>query len=213
MHPRRYEILIMLAPNLPPEQLEAFQKKVDTIMNTGGGQVVRFEDWGRRRLSYPVKKEMYGHYLLYDFQGNPALSTELERNLKIDEKVFKYLTLVLSKKFTDEDLAEAREKLLAEAARREAEKARIREATEAAAAGAAVVAAEKAAAEAAVAAEEAATAEVTVAVEETATVAAEETATAEVAVAAGETATAEETGSDDHRSEEGLDANSGNDEK
>jgi len=123
--------MIMLAPNLEAQVLDAFKTKVDNIMSTGGGQLVSFEDWGRRRLAYPVKKEMYGHYLLYDFQGSPALSTELERNLKIDEKVFKYLTLILDKKFTDEDLAAAKEKLLAEAARREAEKAKAREAAEA----------------------------------------------------------------------------------
>jgi len=127
MHPRRYETLILLAPAL--ETLETFKTKVEGILEAGGGQLVRFEDWGRRRLAYPVQKELYGHYLLYDYQGEPALASELERNLKIDEKVFKYLTLVLAKKFTAEDLAEAREKLQAENVRREAEKVR-REAAE-----------------------------------------------------------------------------------
>ena len=122
MHPRRYETLILLAPNLEAGVLEAFKSKVDGILDAGGGALVRFEDWGRRRLAYPVQKEMFGYYLLYDFQGGPALAMELERNLKIDEKVFKYLTLILAKKFTDEDLAAARDKLLAEAAKRESEK-------------------------------------------------------------------------------------------
>ena len=131
MHPRRYETLIMLAPNLEAAELETFKTKVDNIMSTGGGQLVSFEDWGRRRLSYPVKKEMFGQYLLYDFQGSPALASELERNLKIDEKVFKYLTLVLDKQFTDDALAAAKQQLLDEAARREAEKAKAREAAEA----------------------------------------------------------------------------------
>jgi len=130
MHPRRYETLIMLAPNLEADVLETFKNKVDGIMAADGGQLVRFEDWGRRRLSYPVNKEMYGQYLLYDFQGSPALAAELERNLKIDEKVFKYLTLVLDKKFTDEELAKAKEALVAEAARREAEKAKAAQAAE-----------------------------------------------------------------------------------
>ena len=124
MYPRRYETISMLAPNLVVEVMETFKNKVDGIMASEGGQLVKFEDWGRRRLSYPVKKELYGHYLLYGFQGSPGLAAELERNLKIDEKVFKYLTLVLEKKFTDEDLVKAKEALMAEAARREAEKAR-----------------------------------------------------------------------------------------
>ncbi len=124
MHPRRYETLIMLSPNLAAEEMDAFKKKVESIIEAEGGKVVAFEDWGRRRLAYPVHKELFGSYLLYDFQGSPALAAELERNLKIDEKVFKYLTLVLSKKFTDEDLAAAKEKLAADAARRQAEQAK-----------------------------------------------------------------------------------------
>lgn len=131
MHPRRYETLIMLAPNLPAEEMDAFKEKVANIMEAGQGQLVSFEDWGRRRLAYPVQKELFGYYLLYDFQGSPELAGELERNLKIDEKVFKYLTLVLDKKFTDADLAAAKENLLAEAARREADRAKAREAAEA----------------------------------------------------------------------------------
>ena len=127
MHPRRYETLLMVAPNLAPEELEAFKNKVDGIISQGGGQIVRFEDWGRRRLAYPIKKEMYGCYFLYDYQGSPELSNELERNLKIDEKVFKYLTLVLDKTFTAERLAEAKERLITEAAKREAEKAKALE--------------------------------------------------------------------------------------
>lgn len=130
MHPRRYETLIMLAPNLEAEVMETFKSKVDSIMSSFSGQLVSFEDWGRRRLSYPVMKEMFGHYLLYDFQGSPELSSELERNLKIDEKVFKFMTLVKDKKFTDDDLAKAKQDLLDEAARREAEKARREAAAE-----------------------------------------------------------------------------------
>ena len=127
MHPRRYETLILLAPS-QQESVEAFKSKVMGILEAGGGHLVRFEDWGRRRLAYPVQKEIYGYYLLYDYQGGPALAAELERNLKIDEKVFKYLTLLLAKKFTAEDLAAVHEKIQAEAARREAEKARREEA-------------------------------------------------------------------------------------
>ncbi|MDR2827243.1 MAG: 30S ribosomal protein S6 [Candidatus Adiutrix intracellularis] len=122
MYSRRYETLILLAPNLEATKLETFKNKVEGIFSAGEGQIVRFEDWGRRRLAYPIKKELFGYYLLYDFQGRPKLATELERNLKIDETVFKYLTLVLSKNFTNNDLLKAKEKLLIEAAHREAEK-------------------------------------------------------------------------------------------
>ncbi|MDR1084545.1 MAG: 30S ribosomal protein S6 [Deltaproteobacteria bacterium] len=116
MHPRRYETLILLSPNLGKPELEAVKTKIDGILAQGRGQIVRFEDWGRRRLAYPVKKEIYGNYLLYDYQGQPALAAELERNLKIDEQIFKFLTLVLEKDFTDQRYEEVLAHLAAAAA-------------------------------------------------------------------------------------------------
>ncbi|MDR2141003.1 MAG: 30S ribosomal protein S6 [Deltaproteobacteria bacterium] len=125
MHPRRYETLILLSPNLGKPELDTLKTKIETILAQGQGQIVRFEDWGRRRLAYPVKREIYGNYLLYDFQGQPALATELERNLKIDEKVFKFLTLVLEKDFTNERLEETLAQLAKDAQKQEVDKAPV----------------------------------------------------------------------------------------
>jgi small subunit ribosomal protein S6 len=119
---RRYEVLILLSPSLVSEQIEAFKSKVTSIIASDGGQVIRTEEWGRKRLAYPVRKELFGYYILYDFRARPALADELERNLSIDEQVFKYLTLVLDKKFTQERLDSVLEAMANEAAiRREKE--------------------------------------------------------------------------------------------
>jgi small subunit ribosomal protein S6 len=119
MHPRRYETLILLSPNLSPVQKETFKVKVEQILESGGAKVLRFEDWGRRALAYPVHKELHGQYMLYDYQGEPKVEAELKRNLKIDEFVFKHLTLILDTKFTDEKFEAEKEKLLAAATKKE----------------------------------------------------------------------------------------------
>lgn len=124
MHPRRYETLVLMAPNLPPEEFDRLKNKLDGIITGQKGNIVRYEDWGRRRLAYPVHKEMYGRYVLYDFQGSPELANELERNLKIEENIYKHLTLILAKKFTDEDLNREWERQASEKARLEAERAK-----------------------------------------------------------------------------------------
>lgn len=144
MHPRRYETLVLMAPNLAPEELDRLKNKFDGIIADLKGQIVRYEDWGRRRLAYPVHKEMYGHYVLYDFQGSPELANELERNLKIEENIYKYLTLVLAKKFTAEDFNREMERQASEKARLEAERAKEAEARAAAEAAAAAGEAEAA---------------------------------------------------------------------
>jgi small subunit ribosomal protein S6 len=106
----------MLSPNLEIEQIEGFRSKIDGALAAGKGQVVRVDEWGRRRLAYPVRKEMFGYYILYDFRAHATLAAEIERQLKIDERVFKYLTLVLDKNFTEESLKTVLERLAAAAA-------------------------------------------------------------------------------------------------
>ncbi|MDR0548140.1 MAG: 30S ribosomal protein S6 [Deltaproteobacteria bacterium] len=123
MRARRYETLILLSPNLGKPELSDFITKIDGILAQGQGKIVRFEDWGRRRLAYPVKKELYGNYVLYDYQGLPTLASELERNLKIDEQVFKFLTMVLDKDFNDQRYEETMANLAKEAQKKEGDKA------------------------------------------------------------------------------------------
>ena len=129
---RRYDTLILLSPNLGPELVEAFKGKIEGIVAAGSGQIVRFEEWGRRRLAYPVQKETYGYYVLWDYRGLPPLADEIERNCKIDEQVFKYMTLVLEKGFTEERLQQVLDQLAAEASRKEKEKEKESAAAEAA---------------------------------------------------------------------------------
>ncbi|MDR2613184.1 MAG: 30S ribosomal protein S6, partial [Deltaproteobacteria bacterium] len=130
MHPRRYETLILLSPNLSPPALETFKAKVEGILSDGGAKIVRFEDWGRRSLAYPVSKELHGQYVLYDYQAQPAVEAELKRNLKIHDSVFKHLTLVLDHKFTDDRFEDERARLIAKSQKKEADEAREAEARE-----------------------------------------------------------------------------------
>ena len=87
------------------------------------GRVIRTENWGRRRLSYPVGKKMYGIYWLVDFMGSPQLLLELERNMRIEEQIYKHMSQVLDKNFSEEKYQAEIERLKAEAAKREAERA------------------------------------------------------------------------------------------
>ncbi|MDR0622558.1 MAG: 30S ribosomal protein S6 [Deltaproteobacteria bacterium] len=122
MYFRRYETFILLSPNLSGDQLAAFKAKVESILAKGEAKIVRFEERGRQKLAYPVNKELFGYYVLWDYKAKAELASELERNLKIDEQVFKFLTIVLDKNFSEEKYQAVLTNMANEAAKKEKER-------------------------------------------------------------------------------------------
>jgi len=116
---RRYESVVILAPEMPDEDIRNFTEKYSELITTNGGEIIKIEDWGFKRLAYLVKKKEKGRYILFDFVGVPAVMTELERQFKISEEVLKFLSVKID---DDVDLeafkAAEEEKKAAEAARR-----------------------------------------------------------------------------------------------
>ena len=116
---RRYESVVILAPEMPDDDIRNFTEKYSELIKTNGGEIIKIEDWGFKRLAYLVKKKEKGRYILFDFVGVPAVITELERQFKISEEVLKFLSVKID---DDVDLeafkAAEEEKKAAEAARR-----------------------------------------------------------------------------------------------
>ncbi|MBI4965229.1 MAG: 30S ribosomal protein S6 [Desulfomonile tiedjei] len=115
---RRYESVIILDPELADDDIKNFTERYSTLIKTNGGEIIKIEDWGFKRLAYLVKKKERGRYILFDFVGLPALIAEMERQLKIADEVMKFLSVKLDE---DVDLeafkAASEEKAAAEAAK------------------------------------------------------------------------------------------------
>lgn len=90
---RRYETVVILDPEMADDEIRNFTEKYSNLVRTSGGELIKIEDWGSKRLAYLVKKRDRGRYLLFDFVGQPALITELERQFKISEEVMKFLSV------------------------------------------------------------------------------------------------------------------------
>lgn len=90
---RRYESVVILDPELPDEHIQNFTERYSQTIRQNGGEVIKIEDWGFRKLAYLVKKRERGRYLLLDYVGLPALLTELERQFKISEEVMKFVSV------------------------------------------------------------------------------------------------------------------------
>jgi small subunit ribosomal protein S6 len=94
---RMYETIIIVQPDLGDEELKAVSAKVQDVISTMKGEFQRLEDWGVRKLAYPINKVTRGRYYYLRFDGDAPLIAELERRLRLDEKVVRYQSIKIEK--------------------------------------------------------------------------------------------------------------------
>ena len=92
---RQFETLLLFSPELSAENREGLIKSIAAIIERDGGKLEEIDQWGMRDLAYPVRKQMRGYYVRLVFSGPPQLVAELERNLRITDGLFKFLTVRL----------------------------------------------------------------------------------------------------------------------
>ena len=128
---RDYELGIVLNPEVGDEQARTLVERVTQIITNNGGQVIRVNAWGRRRLAYPIQRFRDGLYFFYDLTLNPASIAEIERSIRVNEDIIRHLMklrdsrVVAQQRQRDIELdaqreAEAKAQAAAEAARAEA---------------------------------------------------------------------------------------------
>lgn len=93
---REYETIYVLKPDLPADIVKVLQDKLVSILAKEKGQVLVHTDWGKRKLAYRVDKFRHGQYLYLLYLDSGVSITELERILKYDDKVLKFLTVRLN---------------------------------------------------------------------------------------------------------------------
>ena len=109
---RTYEVMYIVDPETPADKLEKLNEAVGKLIEKEGGTVVRMDDGGRRTLAYPIKKKTEGYYILFEIEGSGQEIAELERRMRVNDQVIRYITVRV-----DEDRRRA-EKFKAKRARR-----------------------------------------------------------------------------------------------
>ena len=93
---RNYETVLIIRPGQAAEsELTAIIDKYSGVITTHGGEIAGADRWGLKKLAYPIKKETQGVYVLLRFSVEPAGLKEMERLLRIDDRILKYLTVKL----------------------------------------------------------------------------------------------------------------------
>ena len=88
-----YEVVYIGQSGLDDEGVKALNERFTQTVATYGGQVVGIEPWGRRNLAYPIKRHFSGHYVLQRFELPAAGANEVERFLRLNEDIIRYLVV------------------------------------------------------------------------------------------------------------------------
>jgi small subunit ribosomal protein S6 len=92
---RNYEIMLIVRPEADDEAFKATADKVSGWITAEGGEVIKTDLWGRRRMAYSIKGIREGLYAVIAFKSEPKTLVPLEHNIKLAEEVVRYLIVVL----------------------------------------------------------------------------------------------------------------------
>jgi len=106
---RRYETMFIVDPDVSDEQRGSVFTRLEELFTQYGGLQVARDEWGLKKLAYDVRKRSRGFYVRLDYCGDGPLVDEIERSFRIDDKILKFMTIVLAK---DVDLAQVKEEMV-----------------------------------------------------------------------------------------------------
>jgi small subunit ribosomal protein S6 len=88
---RDYELVFILSPDIPEEEMPAAIERVTQAVTSRGGEVKEIDRWGRKKLAYPIAGHIEGDYVLTQVRLDPARTAELEAGFHISEEVIRHL--------------------------------------------------------------------------------------------------------------------------
>lgn len=93
----QYETVFIATPVLSESQMKEAVEKFKKIITDGNGEIVYEEDWGLKKLAYPIQKKSTGFYHLIEFRAEPDLIAKLEIEYRRDERILRFLTMKMEK--------------------------------------------------------------------------------------------------------------------
>ena len=93
----QYETVFILTPVLSDVQVKEAVEKFKGILAAEGAEIINEENWGMKKLAYPIEKKSTGFYQLIEFKAEPTVVDKLEFNFRSDERLIRYITVKLDK--------------------------------------------------------------------------------------------------------------------
>ena len=93
----QYETVFIATPVLSETQMKEAVAKYTSLITDNGGEIVHQEDWGLKKLAYPIQKKTTGFYYLIEFQAEPEFIAKFETQFKRDERIIRFQTVSMDK--------------------------------------------------------------------------------------------------------------------
>lgn len=122
-----FETTFITRNEMSDDALKALNERLASVITEYKGEMVLTEDWGQRKLAYPIQKEQRGRYTYLVYTGKGDIVTEMERNLRLNDHVLRFLSVNLDKEFDGEAFKKSRAASQAAAKKREEEREARRE--------------------------------------------------------------------------------------
>ncbi len=90
---REYEVALLMSSEQDDEMMSETLNKVKEFIKTNGGEIIGEEDWGIRKLAYPIKKQEYGRYYFIKFKSPPNVAYELNQHLRLMRTFLRYMVV------------------------------------------------------------------------------------------------------------------------
>jgi len=103
---RKYETIFIADPDVKEDVRKQLFEKFKNLLVQKGGIIIKFDDWGNKKLAYAINKKPRGHYVYILYAADGEIVKELERNFRLDEKIMKFMTIILSKDISSESIAQ-----------------------------------------------------------------------------------------------------------
>ena len=89
----KYEAMYIVTPEMEDEAIKGVIEKFSGIITANGGEIEKTDEWGRKKLAYPIDYKTEGYYVLVNFAAAHELPRELERNFRNDESILRYMVV------------------------------------------------------------------------------------------------------------------------
>ena len=112
---RQYETMVIIDAMISDDAINAEVENIGAMITNGGGEILRRDDWGKRKLAYSINKRQHAYYVIFYYNAEASVVANMEAALKLNENALRWMTLAdypMSEIVYNQDMAQSTEEII-----------------------------------------------------------------------------------------------------